>query len=324
MRHYTQLTREQRYQISALLDNNLTQTEIAKTLGVHKSTISRELKRNTGKRGYRPKQAHEFTEERIKQRSKNRFIEPIWGVVNLFIKIDWSPEQISKRLAKLGILKVSHERIYQHIFADKLQGGSLYKHLRCQKKYKRRLGGKDRRGQIVNRVSIDLRPDLVNTKERAGDWELDTIIGKNHKQAAVTIVDRKMKITLAKKVDHKDAESVKNAIIELLTPFASVGLVHTLTADNGKEFAEHQAIAKALNCDFYFADPYASWQRGLNENTNGLIRQYCPKGSCFKHLDDEHFEFIMHRLNNRPRKTLGMKTPNEVLFEELQAVALAS
>ncbi|WP_027851975.1 IS30 family transposase, partial [Marinospirillum insulare] len=105
---------------------------------------------------------------------------------------------------------------------------------------------------------------------------------------------------------------------------ASVGLVHTLTADNGKEFAEHQAIAKALNCDFYFADPYASWQRGLNENTNGLIRQYCPKGSCFKHLDDEHFEFIMHRLNNRPRKTLGMKTPNEVLFEELQAVALAS
>lgn len=324
MRHYTQLTREQRYQISALLDNNLTQTEIAKTLGVHKSTISRELKRNTGKRGYRPKQAHEFTEERIKQRSKKRFIEPIWGVVNLFIKIDWSPEQISKRLAKLGILKVSHERIYQHIFADKLQGGSLYKHLRCQKKYKRRFGGKDRRGQIVNRVSIDLRPDLVNTKERAGDWELDTIIGKNHKQAAVTIVDRKMKITLAKKVDHKDAESVKNAIIELLTPFASVGLVYTLTADNGKEFAEHQAIAKALNCDFYFAAPYASWQRGLNENINGLIRQYCPKGSCFKHLDDEHFEFIMHRLNNRPRKTLGMKTPNEVLFEELQAVALAS
>ena len=125
MRHYKQLTREQRYQISALLDNNLTQTEIAKTLDVHKSTISRELKRNTGKRGYRPKQAHEFTEERIKQRSKKRFIEPIWGVVNLFIKIDWSPEQISKRLAKLGILKVSHERIYQHIFADKLQGGSL-------------------------------------------------------------------------------------------------------------------------------------------------------------------------------------------------------
>ncbi|WP_150112072.1 IS30 family transposase, partial [Marinospirillum insulare] len=107
-------------------------------------------------------------------------------------------------------------------------------------------------------------------------------------------------------------------------PFAAAGLVHTLTADNGKEFAEHEAIAKALSCDFYFADPFASWQRGLNENTNGLIRQYCPKGSCFKHLDDEHFEFIMHRLNNRPRESLGMKTPNEVLFEELQAVALAS
>jgi len=324
MRHYTQLTREQRYQISALLDNNLTQTEIAKTLGVHKSTISRELKRNTGKRGYRPKQADELAKERAKLCTKHRFIEPIWGVVEHFIELDWSPEQVSKRLAKLGILKVSHERIYQHIFADKAQGGLLYKHLRCQKKYKRRFGGKDRRGQIVNRVSIDLRPDIVNTKERAGDWELDTIIGKHHKQAAVTIVDRKMKITLTKKVDHKDAESVKNAIIELLTPFASFGLVHTLTADNGKEFAEHQAIAKALNCDFYFADPYASWQRGLNENTNSLIRQYCPKGSCFKHLDDEHFEFIMHRLNNRPRKILGMKTPNEVLFEELQAVALAS
>ncbi|GLR65007.1 IS30 family transposase [Marinospirillum insulare] len=324
MRHYTQLTREQRYQISALLDNNLTQTEIAKTLGVHKSTISRELKRNTGKRGYRPKQAQLLSDERVKQRSKNRFIEPIWGVVDLFIKIDWSPVQISKRLAKLGILKVSHERIYQHIYANKAQGGLLYKHLRCQKKYKRRFGGKDSRGQIPNRVSIDLRPETANNKERAGDWELDTVIGKHHKQAAVTIVDRKMKVTLTKKVEHKDAESVKNAIIELLAPFAAAGLVHTLTADNGKEFAEHEAIAKALSCDFYFADPFASWQRGLNENTNGLIRQYCPKGSCFKHLDDEHFEFIMHRLNNRPRESLGMKTPNEVLFEELQAVALAS
>ena len=324
MRHYTQITREQRYQISALLDNDLTQTEIAQTVGVHKSTISRELRRNTGKRGYRPKQAQGFTDERVKQRSKHRFIEPIWGVVDHFIKIDWSPVQISKRLAKVGLLKVSHERIYQHIYADKAQGGLLYKHLRCQKKYKRRLGGKDRRGQIPNRVSIDLRPEAANNKERAGDWELDTVIGKHHKQAAVTIVDRKMKVTLTKKVEHKDAESVKNAIIELLTPFAAVGLVHTLTADNGKEFAEHEAIAKALNCDFYFADPYASWQRGLNENTNGLIRQYCPKGSCFKHLNDEHFEFIMHRLNNRPRESLGMKTPNEVLFEELQAVALAS
>lgn len=322
MRHYTQLTKGQRYQISALKDKGFSQSEIAKAIGVHKSTISRELKRNTGKRGYRPKQAHRLAKQRAKERNRAQLKAYYWGIVEFFIKQDWSPKQISLRLAQDGILKVSHEKIYQYIYADKHKGGKLYTHLRHKKKYRNRQGSYDKRGQIANRVSIAERPAIVELKQRVGDWELDTVIGKNHQQALVTLVERKTKTTFIKKVEKRDAASVGNAIIELLKPYSRLGLVHTLTADNGKEFADHQRVAQQLNTDFYFADPYASWQRGLNENTNGLIRQYCPKGSSFDHIDETFIEKIMFKLNNRPRETLGMKTPNEVMLQELQGVAL--
>ena len=170
------------------------------------------------------------------------------------------------------------------------------------------------------RVSIDERPSIVDKKERVGDWEVDTIIGKNHKQAIVTIVERKTKYALLAKVTRKTSALVGDAIVSLLREMVNV---FTITSDNGKEFSSHQDVAKSLGIDFYFAHPYSSWERGLNENTNGLIRQFFPKGTDFRRLCDEEITHAMDALNNRPRKTLGYKTPNQLMFGINPPVALA-
>ena len=219
-------------------------------------------------------------------------------------------------------MSISHEWIYQYIYQDKLYGGTLHQHLRCKKKRRKRYGSYDRRGQIINRVSIDERPAIVDKRKRIGDWELDTVIGKAHKQAIVTITERKTRLSLIRKVKFKTAENVADAIIELLGPMKK--WVKTLTADNGKEFAFHERIAKALNAKFYFAHPYSSWERGLNENTNGLIRQYLPKKTDFKKVTQKQIDNVMEKLNNRPRKCLGFKTPNQVFFGINPTVALQS
>jgi IS30 family transposase len=310
---YQQLTQDQRYQIYAFLKAAFSQSDISRELGVAKSTISRELKRNRGGRGYRPKQAQHLADSR-RQAKENatRITTETWQQVNELLIQDWSPEQISGTLKQQGQQAPSHEHIYQHIYADKGQGGHLHKHLRCQKKRRKRYGKYDRRGQIPNRKSIDQRPSIVATKERLGDWEVDTIIGKNHQQAIVSLVERQSKLTRLAKVERKTEEAVKAAVIELLKPLA--GRVHTITSDNGKEFSGHQGIAEALRADFYFAHPYRSWERGVNENTNGLVRQYFPKGSDFTAITDEQVQAVAERLNERPRKTLGFQTPNHVFF----------
>lgn len=312
MRTYKQLTQEQRYQIYILKKTGQKQCKIARLLGVHKSTISRELRRNKGFKGYRPKQAHSKAMIRRMNKSHPRIPLSTWVFVEHLIKKEWSPEQISAWLFKECDLKVSHERIYQYILSDKNNGGELYSHLRCQRKRKKRYGSYSRRGQIVNRISIDDRPAIVDRRSRIGDWEVDTIIGKRHKQAIVSLTERKAKLSLIKKVDKKTASAVKQAVIELLQPFKEK--VKTITSDNGKEFADHQHISKTLNADFFFAHPYASWERGTNENTNGLIRQYFSKSRNFSTITDEEVNFVMDRLNNRPRKALGYKTPNQVFF----------
>jgi IS30 family transposase len=311
---YTQLTREQRYQIYAFLKVGFSQSSIAKEIGVHKSTVSRELRRNQGKRGYRPKQAQRLaTSRRVLAQKAVKLTPRLISLVENFLKKDFSPEQVSGFLGRTSELSISHETIYQHILKDKVSGGKLYQHLRhSNKKRKKRYGTYDRRGQIVGRISIDNRPAVVEAKKRIGDWEIDTIIGKNHKGALVTIVERKSKFTLIKRVPKKKADMVANATIDLLKPFKR--LVLTITADNGKEFARHILIAKELKSHFFFAHPYHSWERGLNENTNGLIRQYFPKSSSFKTITDKQIQTVMDRLNNRPRKTLGFKTPNEVFL----------
>jgi len=319
---YTQLTHEERYQIAALLKAEHKQTEIAMILNRHKSTISREIHRNTGLRGYRPGQAQRLTEERRQAKVQTSIPGSLWRQVERLLREDWSPEQITLWLKAEHNVSISHEWIYQYILQDKAKGGVLYHHLRCKKQRRKRYGSYNRRGQLIDRISIDERPAVVDKRSRIGDWELDTIIGKNHKQAIVSLTERKTRYTLIQKVKRKTAESVANAIIKLLSPFSAQ--VITMTSDNGKEFAEHKKIAGKLNAQFYFAHPYASWERGLNENTNGLIRQYFPKGSDFTNITQKEINRAMNRLNNRPRKCLGIKTPNQVFLGINPSVALAT
>ncbi len=316
---YKQLTQEQRYQIKALLDNKIAKMQIATTLGVDRSTINREIKRNSGKRGYRPKQAHRKSLARRQEKSKPRIGEEVWALVEKTLQEDWSPEQVSGKLKASGI-SVSHERIYQHLYADKFAGGTLWKHLRHPKKYRKRAGGRDRRGKIPNRRSIDQRPAIVDERSRIGDWEADLILGKNHQGVALTLTERKSRFTLLRTFPSKHADPITQGIKELLKWDARL---KTITFDNGKEFAGHEEIASALDADCYFAHPYASWERGTNENTNGLIRQYLPKNRDLKNISMEEESRIMDKLNLRPRKCLDFKTPYEVFFGH-QPVALTT
>ena len=312
MRTYTQLTREQRYQLSALLKMGDSQTEIAEVIGMHKSTISREIRRNRGQRGYRPKQAHYMAKERHKKPAPRIQVET-WELIESKLREDWSPEQISERLKRDKDIQVSHESIYLYILADKRAGGNLHKHLRCQKKRRKRYGSYDRRGKLPNRVSIDERPGIVDRRQRIGDWEVDTIIGKGRRQAIVTLTERKSRFALLRKVDRRKAELVGEAVIDLLRPVADCA--HTITADNGKEFSEHERIAKELDIDFFFAHSYSAWERGSNENMNGLVRQYIPKNRDLASVTEEELTKIINKLNHRPRKCLDFKTPFEVFFE---------
>jgi IS30 family transposase len=319
MRTYTQLTQTQRYQIYALKKMGHQQTKIAKFIGVDKSTISRELKRNQGQRGYRPKQAHNLAMNRRKQ-GPRRIRTETWLLIEAKIRLDWSPEQISGWLLRHYRIQVSHEWIYQHILSDKQTGGDLYKHLRSQKKRRKRYGNRDRRGKLPNRRSIEERPEIVAHRQRIGDWEVDTMVGKGHHQAIVTLTERKSRLALLRKVDRRTAELVSNAMIELLQPVAEH--VHTITGDNGKEFAEHERITKELCSDFFFAHPYAAWERGANENMNGLVRQYIPKNRELNSVTNDELELIMTKLNHRPRKCLDFMSPFEVFFNH--SVALTS
>jgi len=316
---YKQLTQEQRYQIKALLDNDVPKTKIAATLDVDRSTITREINRNSGKRGYRPKQAHEKVLARRKKKSSPRISEEVWRLVEKTLREDWSPEQVSGKLKASGI-SVSHERIYQYVYADKRVGGTLWTHLRHPKKYRKRAGGRDRRGKIPNRRSIDERPVVVDKRSRIGDWEADLILGKNHQGVALTLTERKSRFTLLRTFPGKHADPITQGIKELLKWDARL---KTITFDNGKEFAGHEEIASALRVDCYFAHPYASWERGTNENTNGLIRQYLPKNRSLKNISIEEETMIMDKLNLRPRKCLDFKTPYEVFFGH-QPVALTT
>ena len=315
---HTQLTEGQRYQIYTLKKNGFRQVTIANQIGVDPSTISRELSRNKGCRGYRPKQANEKALLRRQESAKaNRMTDEVISKVTKRLCEEWSPEQISGYLKSAEGIRISHERIYQFISEDKSGGGILYRKLRHhKKKRKKRYGAIDRRGEIKDRVSIDSRPKSVEKRERVGDWEIDLVLGKKHKGAIVTIVDRLSLMTLIGKVASKHAKHVTAMTTSLLKQYKKRG-AKTITSDNGKEFSGHKDISRALGIDFYFAHPYSSWERGTNENTNGLIRQYLPKGTEFEGVNEKTCRFIMDRLNNRPRKCLGFRTPKQVFDEFL-------
>jgi IS30 family transposase len=318
---YRQLAREQRYQISILKKAGHSQTYIAAMVACHKSTISREVKRNSGEKGYYPKQADERALDRRCEAYRARITWETWQQVERLLRQDWSPEQIAGRLKREKKPTVSHEYIYLYVYADKRRGGTLHQHLRSQKKQRKRYSGYVRRGQIPNRTSIEKRPKIVVSKRRFGDWEADTIVGAHHKGGILSVVERKSKLTRLRKLATKAAAEMKDKSIALLTPLAA--RVHTITVDNGKEFCDHELIAAGLQARVYFAHPYASWERGLNENTNGLVRQYFPKKYEFAGITDEDLQQVEDRLNDRPRKTLGYRTPNEVFFKQ-RSVALPS
>jgi len=313
---YQHLSHHERYQIAALMKAGQNQTQIAAILGRHKSTVSREIARNQGQRGYRPRQASLLAEARSQGSRNARNIDPevLRAAFNL-VGQQWSPEQVAARLP------VSHETLYRHIYWDRAAGGSVWQSLRCQKKRRKRYGsGRDRRGQIPNRRPMSARPAVVETRSRIGHWEGDTVIGAGHKQAIVSLVERKSGLAILAKVSNKTAELVGQAIINRLSPMRN--RVKTITFDNGKEFANHRLIDQALSSTAYFADPFASWQRGSNENLNGLLRQYIPKKRPLSTVTEKELRMIEHRLNHRPRKRLGFKTPHEVFYQSLSRVAL--
>jgi len=312
--NYTQLTREQRYQIYVLLKAGHHQTQIAVIIGCHKSTISRELRRNCGPQGYYPSQAQQLARRRQRHSHGPRIAPETWQQVERLLRQQWSPEQIAGRLKLERLPTVSHERIYLYVYADKRRGGTLHCQLRSQKKQRKRYGGYIRRGQIPNRTSIEERPAIVASKRRFGDWEADTIIGGRHQGGILSLVERKSKLTRLHKLETKAAAEMKDASIALLRPL--IDRVHTITVDNGKEFCQHEQITAALQAPIYFAHPYASWERGLNENTNGLVRQYFPKKYDFARITNAQVKRVTELLNNRPRKTLGYRTPNEVFFKQ--------
>ena len=310
---YKQLTREKRYILYALKQEGCSMRRIAGRLGVHASTVYREVWRNCSGCGYRPPSAHRLAVGRRRiSRKPEKLTSSVRHLLSSYLKKDWSPEQIAGRLKLEGILEISHETIYKYIRQNKDSGGRLYKFLRRQQKYRKPYGGM-KRHKMIKALSIDERPAIVNEKSRIGDWEADTIINGNKRESVlVTLVERVSKYLCIGKVNNRDAYPTSRKIIGLLCRYKDK--VHTITSDNGKEFSCHKIVSNFLDADFYFAHPYRSWERGLNENTNGLIRQYFPKKTSFENVGYDRLFEVACNINERPRKTLGYKTPKEVFF----------
>ncbi len=313
---YQQLTAEERYQIYALRQVGHSRSEIAVLLNRHASTIGRELKRNCGLRGYRPQQAQRLSEERRCAAFKHRKVTPeVMNWIETLLAADLSPEQVCGYLAQDQRLQLSHETVYRLVYEDWAAGGHWYLKLRhVPKGYRKRYASDQRRGQIINRVSIDERPSIVDHKSRLGDWEGDTIIGKGHQSALLSLVERKSLYTILVKLCGRNASDLADKLIAATEHLKDWLL--TLTLDNGKEFAAHERIAESLELKVYFAHPYSSWERGINENTNGLVRQYFPKGTDFNQVADQEIQAVADKLNLRPRKTRGYQSPNQLFLRQ--------
>ena len=315
---YKHLTIEERYHIQAYKKAGYKNNMIAKDLGVSESTISRELKRNSSSqtRSYSAINANKVSNTRRKYASKKSNLKmdiKLKNIIKNYIIKDWSPEQISKRLKEVSIANISHVRIYQYVAQDKLSDGELYTHLRFHHTGHRRAKyGSKHKGKIKGRTSISKRDKIVDDKSRVGDWEIDTIVGANQKGAITTVVERATSLVRISIPTTKKAIDIENETIRIMTPLKDK--IYTITSDNGLEFANHKNISNTLDYEHYFCHPYSSWERGLNEYTNGLIRQYIPKGTSFENITPEYIKMIEDKLNNRPRKALNWKTPNEVFY----------
>lgn len=316
--NYSQLTTGERNQFYALRKAKIPMTKIAYQLNRSRTTLYNELARNTGGRGYRPRQAQQFAEQRRAEKVQPLKMTPeVVAYIEEKLRIQWSPEQIANFMKTdpdgPGVA-VSHEAVYQYVWNDKRADGTLYTHLRQgHKKRRKRRGSKDSRGKIRNRVDIDQRPAVVETRKWIGDWEADLVCGTGASGYLVTLLERVSRRVLIGYSKTKYAEKVTAEIQRLLKG----EIVETITFDNGKEFAGHEQIATELGCKCFFAKPYHSWERGANENTNGLIRQYFPKQMSFAKITAVQIAFVQSRLNTRPRKCLDYKPPNVVYFSRV-------
>lgn len=307
------LTITDRLQIETLLNAGHKQVEIAHQLKRSKSTISTEINRNSRDGYYCHNTAQKLASARRVNAKKSILTEDNWTTVRSLLNQKWSPEQISGWLRNnpsIGFY-VSDQWIYEYVKSDREHGGRLYQHLRRAGKPYKRGGRKVYRGKIKNRIDIASRPDIINKRLRLGDWEVDSVVGKMNQSSIVTIVERVSRYTAIIKVSSKEAAVVSQAIINRMSS-AQLPL-HSMTGDNGTEFSEHHRIADQLGIDFYFTHPYSSWEKGTNENTNGLIRQYFPKGTDFGSITESTLSEVETALNNRPRKCLNYKTPKAIL-----------
>ena len=310
---YRQITSEQRYTIAALRREGFNAAEIARRLGRHRSTISREVRRNSSRwdDSYRPSKAIERTNgRRSRSRRNQHFTKTDFALVEKKLKEDWSPEQISGHLRFHGELLISHETIYIHVWRDKEAGGQLYRHLRCSPKLRRkRHNSYDSRGRLAGKRPISERPHHVEKRASVGHWEIDTVVGKGAPDCVTTLVERKTGYALIGKLADRSMLGTSQRTKTLIR--RAPGQFKTITADNGTEFHDYESIERATGVTFYFATPYHSWERGSNENFNGLLRQYLPKRTSQAGITQRDCDRIAKKLNTRPRKRLGYRTPEE-------------
>lgn len=308
---YHQLTSEERYALWTLRRQGFSQAAIARALGRHRSTISREVRRNQKQRWYRAKEAdHRARARRRRSRRNRRLSAQDWALVCAKLKELWSPEQIAGRLGKAGILRVSHETIYRHIWEDRRKGGTLWRYLRGSRKLRRKRNGSyDSRGRVAGKRRIEERPAGAQNRTRVGHLEGDTVIGNLDQHCVLTLVDRKTGYVLIGKLRGRTVKEANRRAISLIR--GAVRSTKTLTLDNGTEFHGYRAIEEATQTKVYFATPHHSWERGTSENTNGLIRQYLPKRESMARISQRECEWIAKQLNHRPRKRLDYRTPAE-------------
>lgn len=313
--NYKQLSQEERYTIMAFLKTGYSLAAVARIIGRHKSTVSRELARNRRPTGYyTPKVAHEYAvARRHKARRGSNFTKEQWQIILFLIRQDFSPEQVSNIILEHFGFTMSHETMYQYILYDKKHGGSIYKHLRfVPKRRRKRYNSHDSRGRLAGKLMINDRPAEINSRSSIGHWEGDTVIGSDRHHCIVTLVERKTGFVIIKKIHARTSAEVNKACIAAILEHGRKFI--SITFDNGTEFHGYKQLEELFPITCYFANPYHSWERGTNENTNGLIRQYIPKKSCMKKITQAKCDQIAYKLNTRPRKRLGYKTPHEVYY----------
>lgn len=313
---YQQLSQGERYVIASMLRDRYSRRQIARVLDRSVSTISRELKRNRCEYdgSYRPQKAQERAmSRRWRSRKKSQYSLEEWAEVRVQLQRKWSPQQIAGRRSQQGHRSMSKETIYRYVRRDRREGGQLWRQLRIMSKYgRKRRGSPATRGRLVGKRHISQRPKSVQDRRRVGHWEGDTVMGADQRHCVLTLVERKTGYLVMKKLHARTKEQAAGALSQVA--FELGARMRTVTLDNGTEFHDYKTVELLHKVKFYFATPYHSWERGTNENTNGLIRQYLPKGMCMRNVDQAECDRIAAEINDRPRERLDFKTPKEALF----------